>query len=382
MRFDGPTLARAWLAVAHASSSDKVLPTLYRTVIVEEFPSGVRLWATDRVLLLTAWVPDLDSWDGAEPEIDQAPDRVVICADLDGRARSLFGYVLALQGRLPVDVREEPGEIELGMRFDAKLPAGAGGDDATLDGMDPTFTVLDVPDTERVYLQVVEAQAPDWRPIVLGHENRKADRLQVTAEVLERVAKVRKHAAGPLEWRFGGRERAARIVYPESDPLIEGVFMPRKLEVPGHHDTEPCRACEAGLCLRHGSGVVTIGPDSDDVDLELLVQAVETVLTTQNGSTGHLKRTLHVGSAKAQRIAGMLQDLGVIAAEAEPGQAPEVLFPAEELEALLTIVRDVAAAGDELDAAMTADLTEDLSDGLTVDLSTAEDGEPPMPDDG
>ena len=40
MRFDAPTFARAWLSVAQASSSDKDLATLDRTVALEEFPAG------------------------------------------------------------------------------------------------------------------------------------------------------------------------------------------------------------------------------------------------------------------------------------------------------------------------------------------------------
>ena len=56
MRFDAPTLAHAWLAVAQASSTDKDMPYLYRSVTVEEHPNGVRLLATDRFVLLAAWV--------------------------------------------------------------------------------------------------------------------------------------------------------------------------------------------------------------------------------------------------------------------------------------------------------------------------------------
>lgn len=97
MRFDAPTLARAWLSVAQASSSDKDLVTLDRTVAIEEFPTGVRLVATDRYVLLTAWVPDLGAYyEPREPGLDEAPDRTVITKDSDGRGRGLLGYLTQL----------------------------------------------------------------------------------------------------------------------------------------------------------------------------------------------------------------------------------------------------------------------------------------------
>mgnify|MGYP002132855720 CR=1 FL=1 len=67
MKFDVPNLARGWLSVAQASANDKDLPTLHRTIALEVFPNGLRLVATDRYILLSAWVPDLGDTD--EPEL-------------------------------------------------------------------------------------------------------------------------------------------------------------------------------------------------------------------------------------------------------------------------------------------------------------------------
>ena len=244
MRCDGATFAKAWLAVALASGKDaKNDPAvLHRTVAIEEFLRGVRLVATDRTLLLTAWVPDLDYDADQEPGLDEAPDRVVVAHDGDGRARSLSGYVLALFNHLSEVDQEKPGAIEVEVRFDVRVPPGTminGAQlDETLDGLEPRFVVLNVPDVERVYLPVVESEFPQWRSLVLGHRPRRTDRVALSPSIAERLCKVSRYAVGPLVWQFGGKDRAALVSYPDADPLVQGVFMPRKLEVEGHHDPD------------------------------------------------------------------------------------------------------------------------------------------------
>lgn len=223
MRFDAPTFARAWLSVALASSADKDLTTLNKTVAIEEYLHGVRLVATDRFVLLTAWIPNSDTSTDAEPGLDEAPDRTVIAADLDGRCKSLLGYVLSLANR---DENYTEGDIEIRVQFDARLPAGSDGDAETLEGMEPTYTVFDVPDTEKVWVPVVQAEYPDFRPIVYGHIAESTDKISLNPEVVERVAKVRKHSFGPLSWQFGGTDKAALIDFRESDPHVSGVVMP------------------------------------------------------------------------------------------------------------------------------------------------------------
>lgn len=225
MRFDAPTFARAWLAVAQASSADKDIPPLNKTVAVEEYLHGLRLVATDRFVLLTAWVPNLDTDTDTEPEIDEAPDRTVIAADTDGRAKSLFGYVLSLAAR---DEDYTEGDIEVRVQFDARMPAGAGSDAEALEGMEPVYTVLDVPDTERVWVPVMRSAYPDWRPIVYGHIPESTDKISLNPELVERVTKARKWAFGSLRWSFGGSEKAALVDFDMSDPHVSGVVMPRK----------------------------------------------------------------------------------------------------------------------------------------------------------
>lgn len=227
MKFDVPVFAKAWLAVALASSSDKELPTLHKTVAIEVYDNGVRLLATDRYLLLTAWVPDLDSPSDHEPLTEEAPARTVVVFDGDGRAKSLLNYALTLWRRkldsagVPVDGES----IEIAIEFDQRMPL----DEQTFAGMESRYAVLDVPDTERVWLEVVEAVYPDWRPLVREHTPETTKVIHLAPERLGRLGQVGKYVSGAIAWTFGGAERAAllRAGDPDLDGFeIEGVVMP------------------------------------------------------------------------------------------------------------------------------------------------------------
>lgn len=238
MRLDAPTLARAWLSVAQASAGKDDNAGLNRTVALEEYPTGLRLVATDRYVLLTAWVPDLAARFPREPGLDEAPDRTVIAHDGDGRGKGLLGYVLQLARRDELDDQPE-GTLELGIDFDVRLPAGA---DVTLEGLEPTYVTLTVPDVERVYLGVVETRYPEWRGLVLDHQPQDTKAIALSPELVDRVAKVRRWSDGPLVVTFGGSERVAAVDYPESDPHVTGLLMPRRWVLPGEEpeadDTE------------------------------------------------------------------------------------------------------------------------------------------------
>lgn len=225
--FDGPTLAHAWLAVFAAASTDAKGPVqLYKTIAIEQHPTGVRLLATDRFILLTAWAPDLEHMDDAAPTIDQAPERVVVAYDGDGRGRSILGYVCSLASQIE---DYAPGKIDLDLEFDVHMPGGGGTQEA-LDGMDPTYVVLSMPDVEKVYLQAEPTPYPDWRGIIGEHTPIAADTITLNPEVVERLTKIRKHASGSLAWVFGGEGRAALVSYRDSFPLIHGAVMPMLAE--------------------------------------------------------------------------------------------------------------------------------------------------------
>jgi hypothetical protein len=250
MRFDAPTFARALLSVAAAASTNKDLPW-YKAVAIEVYDTGIRLYATDRALLLAAWVPELDYHYDGEPHFEEAPDRVVVASDADGRGRGLAGYMISLASRSGIKAEDwTPGHLAVQLDFDIRLPAGAKpAAQEAFEGMEPTYVTLTVPDVEKVYLEVVPVTYFDWRNTLTHHEAAATSTLRLSAEILERLAKVRKHAAGALVWNLAGKGKPALLSFADSDPFVHGAISqaiddndhgPR--EGDQEHDSDPLAA--------------------------------------------------------------------------------------------------------------------------------------------
>lgn len=236
--FDAELLARAWLAVSLASGKDDALPALSRTIAVEEFAYGVRFVATDRYVILYAWVPDADHDLVDPPTLDVAPERTVITTDRHGRGKGLMAFVLQ---RIAADRKDESVEVDKRHYLTLTLGVREPEEDTpqqTFEGMaDREWAVLSYPNRERVRLDTVADEFPAWRLMAATFKPRRTASIALNTEIVARLAKLGNATGGPLHWHFGGADKSARVEIGIGSPVyVEGLVMPVRW---GYAESEP-----------------------------------------------------------------------------------------------------------------------------------------------
>lgn len=220
LTFDAGILARGWLAAHIATGADEEVPVLYGTLLIEKFNSGVRLTATDRTLLLSAWVPCENAVEDPEVGIDEAPETVAIVRDPDGRGKALLTYLRKLAARAAKDELPPPlVALHLG------VPAEEG-DEPGFPGMELEQVVIDYPDHERVALPTVDGAFPNYRGLLLAHEAKRMDAVRLGGDNMARLGQVAKTVGGFVHCTFGGAKKAVAIQCGDLPPVVRGVVMP------------------------------------------------------------------------------------------------------------------------------------------------------------
>lgn len=327
MIFDARQLACGWLAVAVASAKDDGYPVLNRTVLIELFAEGVRLVATDSVMLLHAWVPDVEHDLDPGPGLDEAPIRTAVAYDPHSRGQSLLSHALKLAAEADRD-GTSPVQIRLGL--DGTLAEARG--QQQLAGIETRYVTLEIPgdEQERKTLRSVDGEFPSWRGLLDDFEGELTTQLALAPDVLGQLARLRTwHPRARVGMEFGGDGRPVLLTALESDPHIAGIVMPCRWDLQRNRPRVDGMIAEVEAFLRDA-----VGDYPDRVDADLVAAATALVVTSQLASAAMLQRKLRVPYARALWLIEQLEKRGVIGPD-NGTEGRDVLMTREELDELV-----------------------------------------------
>lgn len=157
-RFNAGQLATAWLNVSQAAGQDDNRPIMYRTTLLEIHNTGVRLVATDSLLMLYAWVPYASDDLANPPAVRTKPTEAHIVMDHDKRMIDLMRFMR--REAKEADKNDWDCFVDLSIQ-----KAADRGGQQVIDSVLAPFVFRASTDRERLELPTYDAEYADWRSV-------------------------------------------------------------------------------------------------------------------------------------------------------------------------------------------------------------------------
>jgi len=209
--------AIAWLNAFLSTGDDDERPTLYKTLAIEFFESGVLFVACNGATLLRTWVPSVPGapW----PTIDEDPDRKLVVRDADGFGAGFMKSVIRA-----TNDEQVPSELHLSL-----IPADEG---ATLVLGDAFMSErLSVRSSDmRIDLPLFEGKYFDWRSAEpTGGAWASVERIALDPEHLGTLGKLRN--VGTMHFRYQGDHKAIALKgLAGPHTMVRGMLAPMRIE--------------------------------------------------------------------------------------------------------------------------------------------------------